>query len=75
MRFHPGGFGEERELTVELRRWEGGFLDDIASDVGFTAEWHDPFLSDEGLATYGARFFENYLANPQSKLLRLSKVA
>ena len=30
---------------------------------------------EEGMArmAYGAGFFENYLANPQSKLLRLSK--
>ena len=41
--------------------------------VGFTPEWHDPFISAEGLETYGAGFFKNYLANPQSKLLHLSK--
>jgi hypothetical protein len=73
MRFHPGGFEKERELTVEFRRWERGFIDSIAFDVGFTPEWHDPFISAEGLRTYGTNFFENYLANPQSKLLRLSK--
>lgn len=72
-RFHPGGFEKERELTVEFRRWERVFLDDIAADVGFASEWHDPFIGDEGLEEYGADFFENYLANPQSKLLRLSK--
>ena len=73
LRFHPGGFEKERELTIEFRRWERGFLDGIASDVGFTSEWHDPFISAEGLEEYGARFFENYLANPQSKLLQLTR--
>lgn len=73
LRFHPGGFDKDRELTLELRRWERAFIDDIAADVGFTPEWHDPFISAEGLETYGASFFENYLANPQSKLLRLAK--
>jgi toxoflavin synthase len=73
MRFHPGGFEKERELTVEFRRWERGFINSIAVDVGFTPEWHDPFISAEGLETYGAGYFENFLANPQSKLLRLSK--
>lgn len=75
MRFHPGGFEKERELTVEVRRWDRGFIDGIAAEVGFTPEWHDPFISSEGLHTYGASFFENYLANPQSKLLRLTKNA
>ena len=86
---HPGAFGhqayflcdvgrkqrfeKERELTLELRRWQRAFINDIAADVGFTAEWHDPFISTEGLETYGAGFFENYLANPQSKLLRLTR--
>ena len=74
MRFHPGGFEKERELTVEFRRWHRGFLDDVAVEAGFTPAWHDPFISDEGLATHGASFFENYLANPQSKLLRLTKL-
>lgn len=73
LRFHPGGFEKERELTVEFRRWERAFIDSIALGVGFTPEWHDPFISDEGLETYGEKFFENYLANPQSKLLRLTK--
>jgi toxoflavin synthase len=73
LRFHPGGFEKERELTIEFRRWERGFLNGIAGDVGFTSEWHDPFISAEGLKEYGASFFENYLANPQSKLLRLTK--
>jgi hypothetical protein len=41
--------------------------------VGFTSEWRDPFISEEGLKEYGAIFFENYLANPQSKLVRLTK--
>ena len=50
-----------------------GFLNGIAGDVGFTSEWHDPFISAEGLKQYGPSFFENYLANPQSKLLRLTK--
>jgi toxoflavin synthase len=73
LRFHPGGFEKERELTIEFRRWERGFLNGIAGDVGFTSEWHDPFISAEGLKEYGASFFDNYLANPQSKLLRLTK--
>lgn len=75
MRFHPGGFEKQRELTIEFRRWERGFLSGIATNVGFTSEWHDPFISAEGLEEYGASFFENYLANPQSKLLRLTKSA
>lgn len=73
MRFHPGGFEKERELTVEFRRWERHLIDSIAVDIGFTPQWHDPFISAEGLETYGAGFFANYLANPQSKLLCLSK--
>jgi toxoflavin synthase len=73
LRFHPGGFEQERELTVEFRRWQRGFIDGIAVDVGFTPEWHDPFISAAGLETYGADFFANYLANPQSKLVRLTK--
>ncbi len=73
LRFHPGGFEKERELTFEFRRWERGFINGIASDVGFTSEWHDPFISAVGLEAYGVSFFENYLANPQSKLLRLTK--
>jgi ubiquinone/menaquinone biosynthesis C-methylase UbiE len=73
MRFHPGGFAKERELTIEFRRWERGFINGIARDVGFTSEWHDPFISAAGLKEYGADFFANYLANPQSKLLRLTK--
>lgn len=73
LRFHPGGFEKERELTIEFRRWERAFLNDIADAVGFTSEWHDPFISAEGLEAYGAGFFENYLANPQSKLLRLTR--
>jgi SAM-dependent methyltransferase len=73
LRFHPGGFEKERELTFELRRWERGFLDDIARRVGFAPEWHDPFISAEGLAEHGEAFFANYLANPQSKLLRLTR--
>ncbi|HSR52927.1 MAG TPA: class I SAM-dependent methyltransferase [Acidobacteriota bacterium] len=74
MRFHPGGFDKEQELTFELRRWEREFLNDIARKVGFAPEWRDPFISAEGLAEHGADFFANYLANPQSKLLRLTKV-
>lgn len=73
LRFHPGGFAKERELTIEFRRWERGFINGIAADVGFNSEWHDPFISAEGLKEYGASFFENYLANPQSKLLQLTK--
>ena len=73
LRFHPGGFAKERELTFEFRRWERGFINSIAGDVGFTSEWHDPFISAAGLKEHGASFFENYLANPQSKLLRLTK--
>lgn len=69
MRFHPGGF----ELTIEFRRWERRFIDNIAVDVGFTPEWRDPFISADGLKTYGGGFFSNYLSNPQSKLLLLSK--
>ena len=49
LRFHPGGFEKARELTVEFRRWERGFLNGIAGDIGFTSEWHDPFISAEGL--------------------------
>lgn len=73
LRFHPGGFEKARELTFELRRWERGFLNDIARRVGFEPEWHEPFISAEGLAEYGADFFANYLANPQSKLLQLTR--
>lgn len=73
MRFHPGGFAKERELTIEFRRWERRFIDGIARDVGFNPEWHDPFISAAGLEEYGADFFTNYLANPQSKLLQLTK--
>jgi toxoflavin synthase len=75
LRFHPGGFEKERELTIDFRRWERGFLNGIAADVGFTSEWYDPFISAEGLKDYGASFFENYLTNPQSKLLRLTRSA
>jgi SAM-dependent methyltransferase len=74
MRFHPGGFSKEREITVELHRWHRAFLNDIAVAAGFAPEWFEPFISEEGLEQYGAAFFENYLANPQSKLLRLRKV-
>jgi toxoflavin synthase len=73
MRFHPGGFEQARELTIEFRRWERQFIDAIAADVGFRSEWHDPFISAEGLEAHGADYFSNYLANPQSKLLRLIK--
>jgi SAM-dependent methyltransferase len=75
MRFHPGGFSQDREITVEFHRWHRDFLNDIAADVGFAAEWHEPFISDEGLEEYGAEFFENYVANPQSKLLKMAKSA
>ena len=74
LRFHPGGFEKERELTFELRRWERSFLDDVARRVGFAPEWHDPFISAEGIAKYGVDYFANYLPNPQSKLLRLTRV-
>lgn len=74
LRFHPGGFPEGRELTFELRRWKRGFLDEIAREVGFEPEWRDPFISDEGLREHGPEFFENYLASPQSVLLRLVRV-
>lgn len=74
LRFHPGGFEKERELTFDLRRWERGFLDEIASGIGFASSWHEPFISAEGLAEYGADFFANYLPNPQSKLLEMTKV-
>jgi ubiquinone/menaquinone biosynthesis C-methylase UbiE len=73
MRFHPGGFEKARELTIEFRRWERGFIDAIAADVGFNSEWRDPFISSEGVEAYSASFFANYLANPQSKLLLLTK--
>ena len=73
MRFHPGGFAGEREITVEFHRWHRDFLNDIAADVGFAPEWHEPFISEEGLEAYGAEFFGNYLANPQSKLLKMTK--
>lgn len=73
LRFHPGGFEKEREITIELRRWERGFLDRVAADVGFASEWHEPFISAAGLAEYGDAFFANYLANPQSKLLVLRR--
>jgi 2-polyprenyl-3-methyl-5-hydroxy-6-metoxy-1,4-benzoquinol methylase len=72
LRFHPGGFEKEREITIELRRWHRDFLDEIAGALGFRAEWHQPFISEEGLQTYGHHFFENYLANPQSVLWKLS---
>lgn len=73
LRFHPGGFEKDRELTFELRRWKREFLDRIAHDVGFEPHWHEPFISERGLAEFGATYFENYLANPQSKLLELIK--
>jgi toxoflavin synthase len=73
LRFHPGSFEKARELTFELRRWERGFLDNIARRVGFAPAWHEPFISPEGLAQYGSDFFANYLVNPQSKLLQLTK--
>jgi SAM-dependent methyltransferase len=73
MRFHPGGFTRERPITIEFHRWHRDFISDIAVGVGFAPEWHEPFISDEGLEQYGAAFFENYLASPQSKLLRLTK--
>jgi 2-polyprenyl-3-methyl-5-hydroxy-6-metoxy-1,4-benzoquinol methylase len=73
LRFHPGGFEKERELTIEFRRWERSFIDRIAANVGFTTEWHQPFISSEGLRTYGSSFFENYLGNPQSVLLKLTR--
>jgi len=73
LRFHPGGFGKERELTFELRRWERDVLNRIANDVGFIPEWHDPFISESGLAEFGPSYFDNYVANPQSKLLQLAK--
>lgn len=73
LRFHPGGFEKERELTLELRRWERTFIDRIAANVGFTADWQQPFISSEGLRTYGESFFENYFGNPQSVLLKLTR--
>jgi 2-polyprenyl-3-methyl-5-hydroxy-6-metoxy-1,4-benzoquinol methylase len=73
LRFHPGGFEKERELTLEFRRWERGFIDGIAARVGFTTEWREPFISSEGLRTYGAGFFENYLDTPQSVLVKMSR--
>lgn len=73
LRFHPGGFEKDRELTFELRRWHRGFVDDIARQVGFEPTWHDPFISPEGLAEHGPEYFENYLASPQSVLLELTR--
>ncbi|MCO6512671.1 MAG: class I SAM-dependent methyltransferase [Aridibacter famidurans] len=73
MTFHPGGLEKEREITIGLRRWHRDFVNDIAREAGFEPEWHDPFISEEGLEEYGAGFFENYLPNPQSKLLVLYK--
>lgn len=73
LRFHPGGFEKEREITMELRRWHRDFMNEIAKETGLEPEWHDPFISEEGLNEYGADFFANYLPNPQSKLLVLSK--
>lgn len=73
LRFHPGGFERERELTFDLRRWERGFLNGIARRVGFVPVWSDPFISAEGLEKYGVQFFANYLRSPQSKLLLLTK--
>ena len=73
MRFHPGGFSGDREITVEFRRWRRAFLDGIAAEVGFDTEWRDPFIDEEGLKKYGPEFFSNYLANPQSKLLSMTK--
>lgn len=73
LRFHPGGFEKEREMTFELRRWERRFLDRIADRVGFASEWREPFISAEGLAEHGSEFFANYLPNPQSKLLLLTR--
>jgi hypothetical protein len=31
MRFHPGGFEKEHELTIEFRRWERGFIIELNS--------------------------------------------
>lgn len=73
MTFHPGGLEKERELTIKFQRWHREFLNEIAREQGFDPEWRDPFISSEGLEEYGAGFFENYLSNPQSKLLVLSK--
>lgn len=73
LRFHPGGFEKERELTFELRRWNRDFLDRIARDIGFEPQWYDPFIGDAGVAEFGSDYFENFLANPQSRLLQLSK--
>lgn len=33
IRFHPGGFEKERELTVEIRRWERNFINTIVERV------------------------------------------
>ena len=57
MRFRPGGFEKERELTVEFRRWKRRFIEDTASRVGFTRRGTRPHQPD-GLQTYGAGFFE-----------------
>ncbi|MEQ8857425.1 MAG: methyltransferase domain-containing protein [Pseudomonadales bacterium] len=73
LRFHPGGFEKERELTFELRRWKTEFIDGIARETGFEPRWHEPFISAAGLAEFGGTYFADYLANPQSKLLELRK--
>ncbi len=73
MAFHPGGFDKDREMTFELFRWERGFIDGIARRVGLEPEWRDPFIGAAGVAEHGATFFANYLANPQSKLLLMTK--
>lgn len=75
LRFHPGGFEKAREITIEFRRWHRSFIDGLAREVGFEPQWHEPIISEAGIREYGAGFFENYLANPQSKLLRLDKVS
>jgi ubiquinone/menaquinone biosynthesis C-methylase UbiE len=73
MRFHPGGLEKEREITVEFRRWERNLINRVANDIGFTVAWHDPFINEAGLEKYGYSFFENYLDNPQSKLIKFTK--
>lgn len=75
LHFHPGGFEKERELTLELRRWQRPFVERIARRAGFTPEWRQPVISDEGLEQYGAKYFEKYLASPQSILLKLTRRA
>ncbi len=71
VRFHPGRIAG---LTFEFYRWHRSCIEDVASAVGFAkCEWRDPFVSQAGLDKYGAGYFENHIANPQGKLLILTR--